>query len=272
MQFGMGSRLDSCKYWKCQYLHIAVSHPSAEISCVIIDDDEPSCRQLEGELKKRGAEFDLVGVHSCFKEGALKVQLHAPKVIFINIGFPFFSGKEMLGITSARPSKLIFLAKESNYVHQPIKTSRFDCLLKPFSVSDLRRTLNRLVETNRDPTTEPFRPYARSDEFVFNKLALPTSDGHLFVDPNAILYCQADEEYTRITMAGKSHLISKHLKYFEARLSQNRFFRIHKSYLINLEFVRSMVKTEGGHVLMANDKLIPIGRSRRKEFTLLMGV
>ena len=73
-------------------------------------------------------------------------------------------------------------------------------------------------------------------------------------------------------MYKRQHLISKHLKYFEMRLSQTRFFRIHKSYLLNLEFVRSMVRTEGGHVLMANDKLIPIGRSRRKDFSQLMGV
>ena len=86
-------------------------------------------------------------------------------------------------------------------------------------------------------------------------------------------YCPpGDEEYTRITTGSGTYLISKHLKYFETRLSNTRFFRIHKSYILNLEFIRSMVKTEGGHVLMTNEKLIPIGRSRRREFSLLMGI
>jgi len=255
-------------------IEIDVDHmrPERAISCLIIDDDEHSSRFLAGELRKRAREFDLLGVHSCYKEGIQRLIKFTPDVVFVDINVPFFSGRELLGVVSGRSFKVMFLARENHYVHQPLKTGRFDCLLKPINAVDLRRALNGLVEGQRRPFSLTPGQVARSDDFVFDKLALPTANGHVFVDPNEILYCQADEEYTRITTKASTHLISKHLKYFEARLSSRRFFRIHKSYLLNLEHIRSMVKSEGGFVLMTNDKLIPIGRSRKKEFSLLMGL
>lgn len=246
--------------------------PGRPISCLIIDDDDRSNHVLGAELRKRPEQFQLDGVHTCYKEGIQRAMKVPPQVIFLDVTMPFFTGREMLGVTSGRPTKLIFLAKETSYVHQSVKNSRYDCLLKPIAPVDLRRTLNRLVDNHQQPMPMGSTPLARNEEFVYGKLALPTSTGYIFVEPNEIMYCQGDEEYTRITTSSGTYLISKHLKYFEARLSNARFFRVHKSYILNLEFIRSMVKTEGGHVLMTNDKLIPIGRSRRKEFSLLMGI
>jgi two-component system LytT family response regulator len=246
--------------------------PGRPISCLIIDDDDRSNHVLGAELRKRPDQFQLDGVHTCYKEGIQRAMKVPPQVIFLDVTMPFFTGREMLGVTSGRPTKLIFLAKETSYVHQSVKNSRYDCLLKPIAPVDLRRTLNRLVDNHQQPMPMGSTPLARNEEFVYGKLALPTSTGYIFVEPNEIMYCQGDEEYTRITTSSGTYLISKHLKYFEARLSNARFFRVHKSYILNLEFIRSMVKTEGGHVLMTNDKLIPIGRSRRKEFSLLMGI
>lgn len=242
------------------------------ISCLIIDDDDRSSHTLGMELRKRPTEFNLVGLHSCFKEGSQRIQVKNPQVVFLDIAMPFFTGREMLGVMAVRPFKVIFLARENAYVHQPIKSSRYDCLIKPFNLIDLRRTLNRLVEGQGRPLTNWTGTGVPSDDFVYGKMALPTTNGHVFVEPNEILYCEADNEYTRIKTVRSSHLISKHLKYFEARLSNSRFFRIHKSFLLNLEHIRSMARTEGGHVIMSDDKLIPIGRSRKKEFSILMGI
>lgn len=242
------------------------------ISCLVIDDDSRSNHTLGMELRKRQQEFNLLGLHTCYKEGIQRIQTQSPQVVFVDIAMPFFSGREMLGVMSVRPFKVIFLAKESAYVHQPIKSSRFDCLLKPLNTTDLRRTLNRLVEGQGRPLAPWSSTINTSEDFVFGKMALPTANGHVFIEPNEIIYLEADEEYTRIKTINATYLISKHLKYFEARLSSTRFFRIHKSFLLNLEHIRSVVKNEGGHVIMSDEKLVPVGRSRKKEFSILMGI
>ncbi|MBX2973645.1 MAG: response regulator, partial [Flavobacteriales bacterium] len=165
-------------------------HGSRPISCLVIDDDDRSIHTLGMELRKRPQEFNLVGQHTCFKEGLRRIQMQAPQVVFLDIGMPFFTGREMLGVMAVRSFKVIFLAKESAYVHQPIKSSRFDCLLKPINVADLRRTLNRLAEGQGRPMSPwPTTPAAPSSEFVFGKMALPTANGHVFVEPNEIIYC-----------------------------------------------------------------------------------
>jgi len=241
--------------------------------CIIIDDDRNSNRQLETEIKKFDDEIELLGIFTDPKEGYDRMHMLQPDVIFQNITFPFFTGLEMLGAGTARRSKVIFLAKESDYIHQTIKASRYDCLLKPLVIPELRRTLKRIKDNPRQilqqfSAQEP----AGGKKFSFNKLPLPTTKGYIFVDPREIVYCQADQEYTRLVTLYNTQLISKNLKYFETRLDSRRFFRVHKSYVLNLEHIEAYVKSEGGHVVMSDNKVIHIGRSRKKEFSVLMGL
>lgn len=242
------------------------------ITCLIINDDDRSNHTLSGELRMRSKEFNLLSVHTCFKEGIARIQTLSPQVVFVDISTPFFTGREFLGVMSARTFKIIFLATESTYVHHSIKSTRFDCILKPISRADLKRTLNRLLEDQGTYSNNWFSQSYHTHEFTFAKMALPTSNGHVFVDPNDILYCEASSEYTNIKTLNSTYLICKHLKYFEARLDSRRFFRVHKSFLLNLDHIRSVIRTEGGHVIMSDNKVVPVGRSRKKEFSILMGI
>jgi two-component system LytT family response regulator len=246
---------------------------SNKTKCLIIDHDSQSNHQLELEMKKFPDTIELVGVHTDFRDGYNKVIKHRPDVIFLNISFPFFTGQEMLGNSAVGASKVIFLAKEANYLHQSIKASRFDCLLKPFVIPELRRTLKRIHE-NRNQRLIQYAAQKADDQtqFKYNKLALPIAKGSIFIEPREIIYCQADQEYTRLVTLYNSHLISKNLKYFETRLDSRRFFRVHKSFVLNLEHIEAYVKSEGGHVVMSDNKVIHIGRSRKKEFSILMGL
>jgi two-component system LytT family response regulator len=246
---------------------------SVKTKCLIIDNDSQSNYQLEQEIKKFHEAFEVMGVHTDYREGYNKAQLHRPDVIFLNISAPFFTGQEMLGNTSVGASKVIFLAKEANYLHQSIKASRFDCLLKPFVIPELRRTLKRIHENRNQRLIQYAAQTSHSHtQFKYNKLALPIAKGSIFIEPREIIYCQADQEYTRLVTLYNSHLISKNLKYFETRLDSRRFFRVHKSFVLNLEHIEAYVKSEGGHVVMSDNKVIHIGRSRKKEFAMLIGL
>ena len=177
------------------------------------------------------------------------------------MSFPWFTGLDVLGNAPVRGSRIIFLAKEANYVHQSLKGGKFDCLLKPFSQTELRRTLKRLKEEQRFSNPTTFQSASAGvAQYKFNKLSLPTTKGNIFLDPRDIIYCQADQEYTRLVTV------------FETRLDSRRFFRVHKSYVLNLEHMESYVRSEGGHVIMSDHKVIHIGRSRKNEFAALMGV
>jgi two-component system LytT family response regulator len=246
---------------------------SAAVSCIVVDNDSRSVQQLSAEIKKLHGEIELLGVFQDPKEGYNRSLVFSPDVVFLNITFPWFNGQEMLGNTNTRAAKIIFLAKAENYVHQSIKGGRFDCLVKPYSQTELRRTLKRLKELNRTKSIQGVPSIVSAEHgYRFNKLALPTTRGYIFVDPAEIIYCQADQEYTRLVTIFNTHVISKNLKYFETRLDSKRFFRVHKSFVLNLEHMESYVKSDGGHVVMSDNKVIHIGRSRKSEFAALMGL
>ena len=102
----------------------------------------------------------------------------------------------------------------------------------------------------------------------FDKIALPVSDGIKFVCFKDIIMMEADGMYTKIsTTADQEILISKPLKHFVELLgSISLFYKPHRSYLINLKFIKQYVKSDGGYIVMDNDKTVSISKEKREEF------
>lgn len=265
---------DNAKFAQPTDLTKFMAHKPQCVTCVIIDNDARNNHQLELEIRKHPDHLELTHTFTDYREAINRLSNLRPDVVFVNITFPFFSGLDMLGNSTILSTKVIFLANESNYIHQSMKASRFDCLLKPLVIPELRRTLKRLKSNPRQKFVQYSNPIpgVSAKQFEFNKIALPTARGFIFIEPKEILYCQADQEYTRLVTLDKTHVISKNLKYFETRLDNTRFFRVHKSFLLNLEHIESYVKTEGGHVVMSDNKVIHVGRSRKTEFSIVMGI
>jgi two-component system LytT family response regulator len=99
----------------------------------------------------------------------------------------------------------------------------------------------------------------------FRRIALSTSDGiHLFEIAD-IIRCESQDNYTKFYLKNhKPLLISKTLKEYEELLTEHGFERIHQSHLINLAYLKSYIKTDGGYVIMADNTNIPISQ-RKKE-------
>ena len=105
------------------------------------------------------------------------------------------------------------------------------------------------------------------------KLGLPSADGLVFVKTDDILYCEADSNYTNIyTADGKKHIISKTLKEYDELLSDYSFFRIHNSYLINLNCIKRYVRGDGGQVIMTNDISLDVSKRKKESFLSRMGM
>lgn len=228
---------------------------------------------IQREVKNFGDEFKSLGVYRCHKEAHKRVLRDEPDMVFLNMEFPFFTGGEIFGKTPGKKSDYIFLAKVDNYIYQNIKASKYDCLLTPISEIELRRTLKRKVEARKYGRQLSYGHYSpASTDYKFKKLQFPTTNGFIFLSPDDIMYCIADMEYTQIVTQKGKHLISKNLKYFEGMLNARRFLRAHKSFLVNIDHIRIYAKSEGGHLIMTDDKMVPIGRSKKPVFSQLFGV
>jgi len=115
--------------------------------------------------------------------------------------------------------------------------------------------LQQLMQNLRTGSSENYR------------LALPTADGLVFVKINQILYCEASSNYTEIVMDdNKKYVVSRTLKEYEDMLSEQNFFRIHHSYLINLNGIKKYVRGDGGYVIMNNDKSLDVSKRKKEGF------
>ena len=102
---------------------------------------------------------------------------------------------------------------------------------------------------------------------VFQKVALPTMEGYKLVKSNDIIYCEANENYTKIYIrTDEMILVPKTLKTVEELLSMENFFRIHKSYLVNMNYIESYSRNEGYRIKLENGAELDVASRRNDEF------
>ncbi|MEZ5195632.1 MAG: LytTR family DNA-binding domain-containing protein [Bacteroidales bacterium] len=106
-----------------------------------------------------------------------------------------------------------------------------------------------------------------SNKNSFEKIALPTLDGIIFVKIKDIVRCESDNNYTNIFNSnGEKIIVSKTLKEYDEMLTPFNFFRIHKSSLINLAYLSKYKKGEGGYVVMEDGAELEVSRRRKEDF------
>jgi two-component system LytT family response regulator len=167
--------------------------------------------------------------------------------------------------------EVIFISSGPEYAVQAIKQLAIDYLIKPVRLLDLKAALVRLEKRNNPGNASK---KASGNHFpgtpFHKKIALPTSDGFQVVPYNEILYCQASENYSYIyTIANDTLLVSRTLKMLEEVLPSSSFFRIHKSILLNINYIRSFSRKDGFTVTLETGQKFEIAIRRHEEFVNL---
>jgi two-component system, LytTR family, response regulator len=246
------------------------------ISCIVIDDEK---RALETFEKMADRYFPnrlkIFGLASSVKEGAVIINEKKPDVVFLDIEMPVENGFKLFEYFEEVPFSVIFLTAYKHYAIDAIKYAAFDYLLKPLDMDDLGRVITR-YEKKRPLDQQPERIQAllsnvSATNETQNKIAFPTVSGYRMEKIDNIIFCQANENYTQIyTTSGESILVSRTLKSVEELLPQGYFYRIHKSYLVNLNFVKEYTRAEGHHILLENGVTLEVATRKHEEFMKLL--
>lgn len=239
----------------------------------LIVDDEPQARELlRGMIQKfLGDElFVIDDVDNV--DGAVKViNEHRPELVFLDIQMPGKKGFELFNAFNTVFFDVIFTTAYDEYAIQAIKHSAVDYIMKPITPPDLFECIKRLKRK-----TNAVSNHTRIMNFLnqvdlnanqFNRVALPTENGFTLVKLNQIVYAEADGNYCRVhTLDNKNVLISKTLKHLEELLPSDVFFRIHKSYLINLNYLDAFSRKEQNEVCMNNGVKLPVSFRKKESF------
>ena len=168
--------------------------------------------------------------------------------------------------------KIIFVSAHNHYALNAIKLSALDFLLKPVDLQDLTRAIGRLdAGAHMSPQQIPqLLQQVQQPRGKLGKIAISSVNTIEFVNISDIICCKADNVYTEVYLVDATITSTKTLKEFEDLLTPHLFFRVHHSYLINLNHVKKYIKGEGGSVIMKNDKEIEVSRRRKGAFLELL--
>lgn len=231
----------------------------------ILVDDEPNClKMLEWELQNSCPDVNIVELCNSGKEGLKAIQKYQPDVVFLDVDMPYMNGFELLELVPDIKFDVIFTTAYDEYAVKAFKTNAIDYLLKPIDEEELRTAVNK-VKTKSEQISQRARKEGDDPRTqVIRKIALPTFEGLVFVEVDRIIYCQSDNNYSKIILKGEKNLfISKTLKETEAVLGNYHFFRVHNSFLVNLNEIKNYVKSDGGYLIMSNEDKVKVSRAKK---------
>ena len=241
------------------------------IRCVLIDDESNSLEMMEWLLKTYCPQVQIEAMCNTAGKGIEAINKYKPDLVFLDIEMPHMNGFDMLEQFDKLFFDVVFCTAYDQFAIKAFRYSALNYLLKPVDPDDLKETIRRIEEKKAVPSREQldllFQNIKQTTKQPVLRIALTNGDGMNFVPTNEILYCQAESNYTSVVLTGgKKILVSKVLKDIDEALNGTDFFRIHNSYLINLNHIRKYVRGEGGYLIMDDGANISISRSKRQEF------
>jgi two-component system LytT family response regulator len=233
---------------------------------VLIIDDE---RLARGELRRLLAahpDVQIIGECANALEGKMAIEEMAPDLIFLDIQMPGGSGFDLLATLDTVPA-VIFTTAFDQYAIRAFDVSALDYLLKPIEAPRLAVALRKF---HKQPDAAKEKPQAAPDGKVFIK----DGDRCWFVAMEQIILFESEGNYTRVYFDRNRPLLLRSLNQLEAKLDPERFLRVSRRQIVNLDFVVDIAPAPaGGMVLTLKDELkIPMSRRRAAQFKQLNGL
>lgn len=238
-------------------------------TAVIIDDEERARSGLQTLLTNYCPTIELIASCGSVPEGVLAINKNRPDIVFLDIEMPEYNGFDLLGFFREVDFEIIFVTAYNDYAIRAFEVAATDYLLKPVDIDKLRLAVEKATQ-RRNHQNMNNRLEVLKDSLSggpFNKIALPASDGLLFIETADIVYLEADGAYTDVWLKnGSKIVVSKKLRFFEEILDGRvNFFRSHRSFIVNINYLKKYNKGENA-LTLDNGKTIVISRDKKSEF------
>jgi two-component system LytT family response regulator len=245
-------------------LNFDIRMTPAEISVVLVDDEQDSIEILEHLLKGKFPGIHISGKARSLEEAYTVINACKPDLVFLDIQLKSMTAFDLLGMEFTRPFEIIFITAYSEFALRAFKHHAVSYLLKPIDENELFRATQRAINILRLPSHDGTETQLPSHKVLGDRIAISTGSEVEYLAPPTIMYAMAEGSYCRIFLNdGSTRMISRNLKYLETKLDEEVFFRPHRSYLVNSWHIKKWNKAEGGLLVLSDGSTIPMSKEGR---------
>lgn len=243
---------------------------TVEITAIIIDDEQDSRDTLRRFTQKYCPHVTILDECSNIEMARKSILKHQPQLLFLDIEMPRGNAFDLLEQWGKINFEIIFVTAFSQYAVQAFTLSAAHYLLKPLDIEKLETAVASVTsiiqEKQKINRAEILLENIAAIHNQNRKLVLPLMEGLEVVKMSDIICCEAEDNFTIFHFVdGRKLMICRNLKYYASALDSFGFFRIHRSYIINLEYIKRYIKGKGGSVVMENGKEIQVANAKKSE-------
>ena len=230
----------------------------SKIQAILVEDEARGMEKLSIMLADYCPTIEVV--EKCYdgKSGIQAIEKHRPQLVFLDLDLGSINGFDVLSGVSHITFETVIITGDDSKGIQAVKVGAIDYLVKPFSLGDLQNAIAKVTQKRSASTTSPKE---------ISKIALPDTFGINLVPVDEILFCEADNNSTKVHFLKdrKSLFVTKTLGKIMEKLPTNKFCRISRSHTIHLDYVSSYSRLDGGSITLTNGKILLLKPGKFKD-------
>ena len=251
------------------------------MKAIVIDDEQQSHAVLQSLLSKSHPDIKVAASGYGVEEGLGFIKAHQPDLVFLDVEMQDGTGFDLLEKIGKPNFHVIFITAHHIYAQNAIRFGALFFLLKPIDPELLAEALDRVREKQEEKATieqwklayEAFKQFQQNQ--LPSRMSVSTMEGIHFIQVNHIIHFKADGNTTSIFIQGwKKPLIAsvnigEYVSQFE---NYPQFMRVHRSHLVNLEYISMYARTDGGYLMMQDDTKVPVSRQFKDDLLARLGL
>jgi len=244
-----------------------------KITSFVVEDNINALQMLIQDIKNELTELEIIGSASHIIEAVKKLQKKQPDILFLDIMLGDGTAFDILEMIPNLKSRVIFITASDEYAIKAFKFAAIDYILKPYSIEDLKESVKKAKNSLaiREEQINILNDLVTTPNNIPTKISLHTSEKIVIVDIINIIKCKSDSNYTTFYFKDKTKImVSKTLKYYSDLLKDNNFIRVHQSYLINKEYIKEFIKSDGGYLILQDNTTVPVSSRKKPEIISIL--
>ena len=240
------------------------------LKALIVEDEQVSRETLAGYLVKYCRDVVVVAQTDSVQSGLKAIKQHQPDVIFLDIEMPFGNGFDLLEQVEEINFAVVFVTAYESYAILALNLSASYYILKPVDIDELIAAVEKVKDEKKNNQLLFHSKILAHNLNQTNKqehqIVLPRLDGFEVVKVKDVIRIQANDNFSDFHLIDGSHrVICRSLKHYEELLLEFGFQRVHKSHVVNIQYIKRYIKGKGGQLIMIDDACVEVSQSRKQQ-------